>query len=69
MKLRIREIRKEYNYTQHKLAEYLNCHQSLYSKYENGEIRIPLKLVIKIADFYDTSIDYLFGLTDEKKRH
>ena len=42
----------------------LMCDQSLYSKYERGERDIPLVLIIKLADYYKTSIDYLVGRTD-----
>ncbi len=42
----------------------LMCDQSLYSKYERGEREIPLTLIIKLADYYNTSIDYLVGRTD-----
>ena len=43
------------------------CDQSLYSKYERGERAVPLEVMIKLAQFYGTSIDYLVGLTDNPK--
>ena len=56
---------REDNYlTQQKIADVLLCDQSLYSKYERGEREIPLTLLIKLADFYGTSLDYLVGRTN-----
>lgn len=64
MRLRIRDLREDNDYTQKQIAEYLLCDQSLYSKYELNKRDIPLQLIIKLAKFYNTSIDYLVGLTD-----
>ena len=63
MKLRIRDMREDMDLTQQKTADVLLCDQSLYSKYERGEREIPLSLLIKLADFYGTSLDYLVGRT------
>ena len=63
MKLRIRDMREDNDLTQQKIADILLCDQSLYSKYERGEREIPLALLIKLADFYGTSLDYLVGRT------
>lgn len=67
MRLRIRDLREDHDYTQKKVAGYLMCDQSLYSKYERGERPVPLDIVIRLADFYNVSIDYLVGRTDQKK--
>jgi len=67
MKLRIRDLREDHDYTQKYVAEYLICDQSLYSKYERGERLIPLELVIKPADLYQVSLDYICGKTDKKR--
>ncbi|NMA25455.1 MAG: helix-turn-helix transcriptional regulator [Clostridiales bacterium] len=67
MKTRIRDMREDRDLTQRQVAEYLMCDQSLYSKYERGERDIPLSIMMKLAQFYNTSIDYLVGLTDESK--
>ena len=64
MNLRIRDLREDNDLSQKSVADYLMCDQSLYSKYERGEREIPLRLIIKLADFYKTSIDYIVGLTD-----
>ncbi len=64
MRLRIRDLREDNDYTQKYVAKYLVCDQSLYSKYERGERPVPLEIMVKLAKLYDTSIDYLAGLTD-----
>lgn len=64
MKLRIRDMREDNDLTQQQISEILLCDQSLYSKYERGEREIPITLLIKLADYYNTSIDYLVGRTD-----
>ena len=61
---RIRALREDNDLTQQKIANVLLCDQSLYSKYERGEREIPLALLIKLADYYNTSLDYLVGRTD-----
>ena len=59
-------MREDRDLTQRQIAEYLMCDQSLYSKYERGERPVPLDIMIKLAKFYSTSVDYLVGLTDNK---
>ena len=56
---RIRSLREDKDITQSQLAKYLNIHQTTYSDYELGNINIPIPILIKIADFYNTSLDYL----------
>ena len=67
MNLRIRDLREDSDLTQKQVADYLICDQSLYSKYERGERELPLIYAVKLARFYKTSVDYLVGLTKEKK--
>ena len=67
MRLRIRDLREDKGLTQKQISEYLMCDQSLYSKYERGEREIPLSLIVKLADYYDVSIDYLVGRRSEKR--
>lgn len=69
MHLRIRDLREDKDLTQKQISAMLMCDQSLYSKYERREREIPLSLIIKLADFYDTSIDYLVGRTDNPERY
>lgn len=65
MKLRIKEIRETYGYTQTEIAKVLHCTQQTYSRYETGEITIDVNNIILLADFYHTSVDYLLGLTSQ----
>ena len=67
MKLRIRDIREDNDKTQKELAKELDCTQQTYSRYETGEITIDIYNLIKLANFYNTSTDYLLGLTKETR--
>ena len=67
MRLRIRDLREDSDLKQRQIAEYLLCDQSLYSKYEREERPLPLEAAVKLAQYYHVSVDYLVGLTDEKK--
>ena len=64
MELRIRDLREDRDLTQRQVAEYLLCDQSLYSKYERGERPLPLEYAVRLAQFYQVSVDNLVGLTD-----
>lgn len=66
MFVRIRNLREDCDKTQKEIADYLFCDQSLYSKYERGLRDVPVSIIIKLAKYYNTSTDYLLGLTDEK---
>lgn len=61
---RIRDLREDNDLTQNQIATLLNISQSTYSRYENGELEIPIQTLIKLANYYDTSIDYLVNMTD-----
>ena len=63
---RIRELREDKDISQTKLAKILGMSQTGYSKYETGENDIPTTILIKLADFYETTVDYILGRTDEK---
>ena len=67
VKLRIRDLREDNDYTQSFVANYLLCDQSLYSKYERGERVLPLEFAVKLAKLYKTSVDYIVGTTDDPK--
>lgn len=69
MKLRIKEIRETYGYTQTEIAKILHCAEQTYSKYETGEIPIDTDTIMLLADFYHTSVDYLLGLTNQVEAH
>ena len=62
---RIRDLREDRDLRQKDLAAYLNCSQVCYSHYEIGKRDIPTEVLIALAQFYNTSTDYLLGLTDE----
>lgn len=59
-------MREDNDLTQKQVADMLMCDQSLYSKYERGEREIPLSLLIMLADFYETSLDYLAYRVNKK---
>lgn len=63
---RIRDLREDNDLNQQALADLLHIKQTTYSKYELGKINIPIEVFMKLADFYDTSIDYLVGRTNKK---
>ena len=60
-------MREDRDLTQRQMAEYLKIHQTTYSDYEIGNLNIPVEVLIKLAKFYNTSIDYLVGLTNNSK--
>ncbi|MBR3909315.1 MAG: helix-turn-helix transcriptional regulator [Clostridia bacterium] len=61
---RIRNLREDRDLKQKQLAEYLKIHQTTYSDYELGNLNVPIEVLIKLAKLYNTSIDYIVGLTD-----
>lgn len=65
--MRLRDIREDRDITQQTLANYLHIRQNTYSQYENGQRQLPIDLLIKLALFFNTSTDYILGLTDESK--
>lgn len=64
---RIRNFREDRDLTQKQVAEMLGMSQTGYSKYETGENDIPTQILIKLADYYNTTTDYLLGRTDNPK--
>ncbi len=66
---RLRDLREDRELNQTEIARMLSMSQTGYSKYETGENDIPTAVLIKLARFYNTSIDYLLGETNEKKRY
>lgn len=62
---RIRDIRNDRGLTQEQIAKILHVSQNTYSQYEIGTTRFPLDVVVKLAEYYNVSMDYLVGLTDE----
>ena len=64
---RLKELREDRDLNQTQVAKYLNMSQTGYSKYETGENDIPSKILIELAKYYKTSVDYLLGITEEIK--
>ncbi len=58
-------MRNDHGLTQKQIAKLLNVSQNTYSQYEIGVSRFPLDAVVKLAEYYNVSVDYLVGLTDE----
>lgn len=66
---RIRDLREDKDLTQMQVARMLGMSQTGYSKYETGENDIPTAILIKLARFYHTSVDYLLGETETRTRY
>lgn len=66
---RIRDLREDKDLNQTEVAKYLGMSQTGYSKYETGENDIPTAILIKLADFYNVSTDYLLGRTNNPNFH
>ncbi|MEG1789939.1 MAG: helix-turn-helix transcriptional regulator [Oscillospiraceae bacterium] len=63
---RLRDLREDADMNQTEVARYLGMSQTGYSKYETGENDIPTQVLIKLAELYHVSADYLLGLKDKK---
>lgn len=63
---RLRNLREDKDLSQTEIAKILGMSQTGYSKYETGENDIPTSILIKLAHYHNTSVDYLLGLTDTK---
>ena len=64
---RLKDLRDDAEKTQQEIAEHLNMHRSVYRRYESGEREIPVWALVKLADYYNTSTDYLLGRTNDSK--
>ena len=64
---RLKDMREDMDLSQKDLADLLNCCQTTYSRYENQNLNVPVDALVTLALHYDTSVDYLIGLTDIKK--
>ena len=65
MYLRIRDLREDADLKQREMAEILHCSQQAYANYELGQRDIPTSILIALARYYNTSTDYILGLTDD----
>ena len=64
---RIKDLRTDIDKTQENFAKELNMHKTTYVRYENGDREPPFEFIIKLANFYNVSIDYIAGRTNDKK--
>ena len=64
---RIQDLRIDSDLSQKKIGEILHISQRSYSHYETGSRNIPIEMLIRLADYYDTTLDYLVGRTDNKE--
>ena len=64
--MRLKDLREDADLTQAQIAEFLHIRQSTYSQYENGQRQIPISALIRLAQFYSTSTDYILGLTSNR---
>ena len=66
---RLRDLREDRDLLQRQVAERLRCSQRVYSNYERGERDIPTDILIRLSEFFDVSVDYLLGLTNNPRRN
>lgn len=64
---RLRNLREDNDLTQTALASILGCSQATYCRYETGELNVPVDILKKLSSFYGVSIDYMTGLTNDKR--
>lgn len=64
---RIRDLREDRDLTQKEMARVLSCSQQVYSNYELGQRDIPTDVLIKLSAFYDVSVDYILGISNDPK--
>ncbi|MGN0447594.1 MAG: helix-turn-helix domain-containing protein [Acutalibacteraceae bacterium] len=64
--MRLKDIREDKDLTQREIAEYLHIRQNTYSQYENGQRSLPTEILIMLAKYFETSTDYILGLTNER---
>ena len=65
---RLHDLREDSDLSQKQIGQIIHVSQRAYSHYERGSRCIPVEILVRLADYYDTSIDYLVGRTDKKKR-
>ncbi len=64
--MRLKDLREDRDLKQSEVAEILNIKQNTFSQYETGQRQIPLEALIKLAKYYNTTTDYILGLTDNR---
>ncbi len=63
----VRDLRVDRDLSQREMSQILNCSQQVYSNYELGQRDIPTDILIKLSNYYDVSVDFILGLTDNPK--
>lgn len=66
--MRLKDLREDSDIKQKDIAKYLNIKQNTYSQYENGQRQLPIDILIKLAEFYKVSTDYILGLTEDRNK-
>ena len=64
--MRLKDMREDLDITQKEIADYLHIKQNTYSQYENGIRGLPIDILIKLSVYFNTSTDYILGITDTK---
>lgn len=64
---RVAELRLDHDKTQQDMANILNCNRQVYARYERGIREIPISMLISLAKYYGVSIDYIVGISDDKR--
>ena len=64
--MRLKDLREDSDVTQKMMADYLHIKQNTYSQYETGHRQMPIDALISVSRYFNTSVDYILGLTDEK---
>ena len=62
--MRLKELREDRDIKQKDIAEYLHIKQNTYSQYENEQRQLPIDVLIKLAEYYKVSTDYILGISD-----
>ena len=65
---RLHDLRIDNDLTQQQVADYLMCNRQVYARYERGLREMPVSMIVKLADFYKTSVDYILGRTDNPQQ-
>ena len=63
---RLEDLRTDRDLTIRQVADYLGCNRDVYTRYEKG-VRLPISIAIRLAELYQVSLDYLVGISDEKR--
>lgn len=66
---RIEDLRVDHDLTQQDVADVLGCNREVYRRYEKGIRTIPIDFLIRLADYYNVSIDYIVGRTNQKRKN